>query len=402
MRSSSPVNAIAAELGGLDPAYAPTPLLNLPALAERLGVTQVLAKDEGRRMLGSFKSLGGTYAGLRALARASRMQLADLLAARPKGQPTLVCASDGNHGLAVAAAARFAGAPARVFLHEGVPNARARRIENQGAEIVWVPGTYDNAVDAAAAAACQGAGILVADTTDDPNDPIVCDVMAGYGVTAAEIRDQVDFAGHGRPTHVFIQAGVGGLAGAIAEGLSGWLAPPGCIVTVEPETAACLAPALAAGRPIRLMGDLRTSAEMLSCGQASAPAVAVLRRHGARAITVPEAELVDAVRVLSAHDGPRHHAVWCSGPRGCHGCPRRPEPYKRSRTRPVEPHSRPPHRTRLGGRNVSTAIFAPSSTCILSVTPCLAGSTLHDWIIGGPSPAREPRARPRRKPALLL
>lgn len=301
--SSSPVNAIAAELGRLDPAYAPTPLLNLPALAERLGVAQVLAKDEGRRMLGSFKSLGGTYAGLRALARASRMQLADLLAARPKGQPTLVCASDGNHGLAVAAAARFAGAPARVFLHEGVPNARARRIENQGAEIVWVPGTYDNAVDAAAAAACQGAGILVADTTDDPNDPIVCDVMAGYGVTAAEIRDQVDFTGLGRPTHVFIQAGVGGLAAAIAEGLSGWLASPGCIVTVEPETAACLAPALAAGHPIRVMGDLRTSAEMLSCGQASAAAVAVLRRHGARAITVPEAELVDAVRVLSAHDG---------------------------------------------------------------------------------------------------
>ncbi|WP_253075276.1 pyridoxal-phosphate dependent enzyme [Bradyrhizobium sp. 137] len=249
--TSSPVNAIAAELGRLDPAYAPTPLLNLPTLAERLGVAQVLAKDEGRRMLGSFKSLGGTYAGLRALARASRMQLADLLAARPKGQPTLVCASDGNHGLAVAAAARFAGAPARVFLHEGVPNARARRIENQGAEIVWVPGTYDNAVDAAAAAACQGAGILVADTTDDPNDPIVCDVMAGYGVTAAEIRDQVDFAGHGRPTHVFIQAGVGGLAAAMAEGLSGWLAPPGCIVTVDRKPPRVLRPR---SRPVTRFG----------------------------------------------------------------------------------------------------------------------------------------------------
>ncbi|UWU67782.1 pyridoxal-phosphate dependent enzyme [Bradyrhizobium sp. NC92] len=300
--ASVPVDAIAAELRGLDPAYSTTPLLNLPALANRLGVAQVLAKDEGRRTLGSFKSLGGTYAGLRALARASRMQVADLLGARPKGQPTLICASDGNHGLAVAAAARFAGATARVFLHEGVPNARARRIEHQGAEIVWVPGTYDDAVDAAAAAACQGAGILVADTTDDPSDPIVCDVMAGYGVAAAEIRNEVDFAGHGRPTHAFIQAGVGGLAAAIAEGLSGWLAPPGHIVTVEPESAACVAPALAAGRPIRVKGDLRTSAEMLSCGRASAPAVAVLRRHGARAITVSEAELVDAVRLLSAHD----------------------------------------------------------------------------------------------------
>ncbi|WP_247385323.1 pyridoxal-phosphate dependent enzyme [Bradyrhizobium sp. 143] len=128
--SSSPVNAIAAELGGLDPAYAPTPLLNLPALAERLGVAQVLAKDEGRRMLGSFKSLGGTYAGLRALARASRMQVADLLAARPKGQPTLVCASDGNHGLAVAAAARFAGARPRVPARGRAERARAPHRES--------------------------------------------------------------------------------------------------------------------------------------------------------------------------------------------------------------------------------------------------------------------------------
>ncbi|AMA59847.1 pyridoxal-phosphate dependent enzyme [Bradyrhizobium sp. CCGE-LA001] len=303
--NSSPslsVDAIAAELRRLDPAYSPTPLLNLPALANRLGVAQVLAKDEGRRTLGSFKSLGGTYAGLRALARASGMQVADLLGTRPKGQPTLICASDGNHGLAVAAAARFAGATARVFLHEGVPHARARRIENQGAEIVWVLGTYDDAVDAAAAAACQGPSILVADTTDDPNDPIVCDVMAGYGVAAAEIQNQVDFARHGRPTHVFIQAGVGGLAAAVAEGLSGWLSPPGHFVSVEPESAACVAPALAAGRPIQVEGDLRTSAEMLSCGRASAPAIAVLRRHGARPITVSEAELVDAVRLLSAYD----------------------------------------------------------------------------------------------------
>ncbi len=124
MNASSPVGAIAAELRALDPAYAPTPLLDLPALAGRLGVSQVLAKDEGHRRLGSFKSLGGTYAGLRALARLARMGITDLLAARPKGQPTLITASDGNHGLAVAAAARFAGAAARIFLPGGVPKAR--------------------------------------------------------------------------------------------------------------------------------------------------------------------------------------------------------------------------------------------------------------------------------------
>ncbi|MET7247333.1 pyridoxal-phosphate dependent enzyme, partial [Methylobacterium sp. EM32] len=241
---SPSVSVIATTLRGLDPAYAPTPLLTLPALARRLGVAQVLAKDEGRRMLGSFKSLGGTYAGLTALARAAGMDLPALLAARPAGQPALICASDGNHGLAVAAAARFAGAPARVFLHAGVPPARARRIADEGAEIVRVSGTYDDAVEAAAGAARAGAGLLVADTTDDPEDPIVRDVMAGYGVMAAEIRDQ---AGNGpRPTHLFVQAGVGGLAAAMAEGLAGWLSHPGLVVAVEPEQAACLAPALAA------------------------------------------------------------------------------------------------------------------------------------------------------------
>ncbi|MEO3475312.1 pyridoxal-phosphate dependent enzyme [Roseomonas sp. CAU 1739] len=145
--------AVAAALSRLSPDYAATPLLDLPRLATRLGVAQVLAKDEGRRMLGSFKSLGGTYAGLRALARAARTDFAGLVASRPAGQPALVCASDGNHGLAVAAAARLAGAGARVYLHDGVPLARAQRIQAQGAEIVRVAGTYDDAVDAAAAAA---------------------------------------------------------------------------------------------------------------------------------------------------------------------------------------------------------------------------------------------------------
>jgi diaminopropionate ammonia-lyase len=295
---------IAAELTRLSPEYAATPLLDLPLLAARLGVAQVLAKDEGRRMLGSFKSLGGTYAGLRALARAANKDIAELIAARPEGQPALICASDGNHGLAVAAAARFAGAGARVYLHGGVPQARARRIVELGAEIVWVEGTYDDAVDAAAAASRAGAGILVADTTDDPDDPIVRDVMAGYGVVATEIRQQVEAAGHPRPTHLFVQAGVGGLAAAMAKGLGDWLAAPGVIFVVEPAKAPAVAAALAAGRPVRVAGDLETTAEMLSCGEASAPALAVLRRHRVEVVSVSELVLDEAPAVLCACGGP--------------------------------------------------------------------------------------------------
>lgn len=297
-------DAIAAELLRLSPAYAPTPLLDLPRLAARLGLRQILAKDEGRRMLGSFKSLGGTYAGLRALARAAGLPVAALIAARPAGQPALVCASDGNHGLAVAAAAAFAGAPARIVLHAGVPAARAGRIAAQGAEILWVDGTYDDAVDTALAVARRIGGILVADTTDDPADPVVADVMAGYGVIAAEARRQIEVAGIAPPTHLFVQAGVGGLAAALAEGLAGWLAPPARIVAVEPAEAPCITAALAAGRPVRVPGRLETAAGMLSCGEASAPALAVLRHHGAHAVTASESLLEEAPRLLRAEGGP--------------------------------------------------------------------------------------------------
>ena len=314
-------DGIAAELLRLSPAYAPTPLLDLPGLAAHLGIAQLLAKDESRRMLGSFKSLGGTYAGLRALARAAGTGIAALLdpARRPAALPALICASDGNHGLAVAAAARLAGAPARVYLHAGVPPGRAGRIAAQAAEIVRVPSTYDDAVDAAAAAARAEGGILVADTTEDPEDPVVADVMAGYGVLAAEIRRQVAAAGHPRPTHLFVQAGVGGLAAALAEGLAPWLDAPAALVVVEPERAACVAAALAATRPVRIPGDLETAAEMLSCGVASAPAMAVLQRYGTRAVTVSEAELDAAPRLLRAHGGP---ATTPSGAAGLAGLAR--------------------------------------------------------------------------------
>jgi diaminopropionate ammonia-lyase len=296
---------IAKQLSALSPAYAPTPLLDLRSLATRLGVAQILAKDEGRRMLGSFKSLGGTYAGLRALARFAGKDIAQLLDPVNRTHlPALICASDGNHGLAVASAARFAGTSARIFLHSRVPAIRAQRIAMQGAEIVWIDGTYDDAVDAAAKAGRAGAGILIADTTDAPDDPVVADVMAGYGVVAAETRRQVAAAGHQRPTHIFVQAGVGGLACAMGEGLRTWMAPPAGLIVVEPEKSACVAAALEQDRIVRIPGDLETAAEMLSCGEASAPAMAVLRRLGARVVTVDEGTLEQAPDVMREHDGP--------------------------------------------------------------------------------------------------
>ncbi|TCR70381.1 pyridoxal-phosphate dependent enzyme [Bosea sp. BK604] len=309
---------IAALLQGLSPQYAQTPLLDLPRLAAELGVAQVLAKNEAQRALGSFKSLGGTYAGLQALSRAIGGSVESLLdPARSRGTlPALITASAGNHGLAVAAAAKFAGGPARIYLYPGVPKARVRRIEAQGAEIVWVEGTYDDAVDRAAAAARAGEGLLVADTSADPDDRPVADIVAGYGVMAAEIRRQVGAGGSSRPTHLFVQAGVGGLAAAMAAGLSGWLAAPAKIVVVEPAAAACVAAALAEGAVVRIAGTLDTSAGMLACGEASAPALRQLQAIGAEAVDVSEAALNEAAAGLAAAGGP---ATTTSGATGLAG-----------------------------------------------------------------------------------
>jgi len=299
------IPSIVADLRRAFPEFAPTPLLDLPALAEELGIAQVLAKNEACRPLGSFKSLGGTYAGLRVLARAAGTDVAGLLATRHAGLPALICASDGNHGLAVAAAARLAGAEAVIFLPAIISQARVRRIEAEGARIVHVAGSYDDAVDAAARTAGEGAGILVSDTVNTADDPIVRDVMAGYEVIAAEIREQVARDGHSRPTHLFVQAGVGGLAAAIAPMLHDWMAAPATIVIVEPEKAACVAAALSRGAVVRLPGDVSTTAEMLSCGEASFPAFATLKRLGVQCVSVSESELAAGPDFISPHGGPR-------------------------------------------------------------------------------------------------
>ncbi|GAB1489948.1 diaminopropionate ammonia-lyase [Opitutaceae bacterium] len=316
-KRASPSFSAPESLAPLWPGLSPTPLVKLPRLAELSGVAEVWAKDESRRPLRNFKSLGGVYASLRALVR--HLGATDIEALldpqRPaRALPALLCASDGNHGLAVAAGAQIAGAPARVFLPAAVPPLREARIRRRGAEIVRIAGTYDDAVAAAFAAATRGEGLLIADTSMDPADPVVADVMAGYGVMAEEILQQLSEVPAGqRPTHLFVQAGVGGLGAALAERLVAHLDAPARIVVVEPDQAACVAPALASGRIERIAGDLDTAAGMLSCGEASAPAVARLRAVGASSVVVSEALLAAAVAQLAEHGGPASTESGASG-----------------------------------------------------------------------------------------
>ena len=265
-----------------EPEFAPSPLLEIPELSRVAGVARLFVKDESKRPLGNFKVLGGTLAALRALARNST---------KPR---RLICASDGNHGLAVAAAAREAGAEASIYLPIGASDFRAARIEEVGGRIEWIEGTYDDAVEAALAAAANNEGILVPDTSANIYDEVVADVMSGYQLISSELAKQLPAP----PSHLFVQAGVGGLAAAMAEGLAERLASPPRIIVVEPETAACVAAALRAGTPVRISGALKTSAEMLSCGLASTPATRILIEHNAIPLTVSEVDLSNAVAIL--------------------------------------------------------------------------------------------------------
>lgn len=291
----------------------PTRLIESEALARRSGVARVLLKAENERPFGNFKILGGLPAGLKALARWSGTSVEALLAdpGAHGGLPALVCASDGNHGLAVALAARAAGARAVVVLHGKVDRARAGRIAETGAEVVMVAGTYDDAVDHARSLADGGGMLLIPDTTDRPDDPVVADVMHGYRRITDEIAGQL--AGGPPPTHVFVQAGVGGLAAAMAEGLRALTTHPFTVVAVEPAEAACVRHALDTGRIERVGGDLETVADMLSCGMASAPAVEILRRHRTRTVVVEDHDLHDAVSVLEREAGLRSSLSGAAG-----------------------------------------------------------------------------------------
>jgi diaminopropionate ammonia-lyase len=281
----------------------PTSLLDLPELGRVAAVAHVFVKCENERPLGSFKMLGGMFAAERALARAPAGADAGAGEYGSGGLPRLICASDGNHGLAVAAAAQRARTTCTVYLPTGVDPARTVRIGSMGAQIEWVCGTYDEAVCAAAEAAANGAGLLIADTSDDPDSPVVRDVMQGYGKLATELCEQIrqlpDI-----PSHLFLQAGVGGLAAALGRGLRGILREPARLLTVEPETAACVAMALAAGRPVRIAGDLRTAASMLACGVASAAALAILQSLEASPVLVSDEGLAAAVPILRQAGGP--------------------------------------------------------------------------------------------------
>lgn len=268
------------------PGYAPTRLRELPGLAGALGIGQLRYKDESARFgLGSFKALGGAYA------------VARLAAGRDARALTVATATDGNHGRAVAWGARLHGSRAVIYVHGHVSEGRCAAIRRFGAEIVRVPGSYDDSVRRCAADAARNGWTVVADTAWEGYTEIPRDVMHGYGVLADEIAEAI---GDAVPTHLFVQAGVGALAAALrARFAQLWGSRAPRLVVVEPESAdACLRSA-AAGQPTAAAGSLETVMAGLSCGEISPLAWKILESAD-DFVAIADGWAVEAMRALAA------------------------------------------------------------------------------------------------------
>jgi len=242
------------------PGFAATPLRTLA----QANSPTLLIKDERDRMgLGAFKAVGGIHA------------VATLLAERDD-VPTFVCASAGNHGYAVATGARLLGAKARIHLSRATPAPFVARLQLAGAQVVISDARYDELLLEAQADAAASGGVLLSDTADTLDDRPPALVMEGYTLIAEELRAVFEVSGRW-PTQVYLQAGVGGLAAAMAHMIrANWRVQPRLVI-VEPDAAPCLAASARAGRPVRVEGPDSVMGR-LDCKAPSVLAHAVLAR----------------------------------------------------------------------------------------------------------------------------
>lgn len=275
------------------PRHHQTPLLDLPALAAAAGVSAVYAKDErGRMGLGSFKALGAAYAIAREAAQAvTGDHWSNALSDR-----TYVTTSAGNHGLSVAVGAKIFGAQAVIYLAETVPKAFANRLTSKGARVVWAGADYEESMAAAEAAAETQAWTLLSDSSWDGYVDPPYHVMEGYLQMASEAQMQLVEP----PTHLIVQAGVGGMAAALAAHARAVWGERLTIIVVEPEVAPALIESVRTGHAVTTNGPA-SSMGRLDCKTPSLIALQSLSRDADVFATLTETEAEQGVAQLAEH-----------------------------------------------------------------------------------------------------
>jgi len=288
------------------PGYSPTPLISLDNMAKNLGVRQLFIKDEGKRFgLKAFKALGASYAVFRILKDRSGGSLRpeEFLTERGlslAGDATFCCATDGNHGRAVAWIAKLLERPATVFVPLGTVPARIAAIESEGAEVIVVKGGYDEAVKSAAEREKEKDVVVVADVGYPGYLKIPRDIQEGYLTIFQETSIQLKKMGEEAPDILFIQAGVGALASASALFFPDTEKRP-ALISVEPTDSACLLHSAETGNdiPHSIESGGQTIMAGLNCETPSLTAWPLIRNRFNAFISIDDTLAVEAMRLLA-------------------------------------------------------------------------------------------------------
>ena len=263
--------------------YAPTPLIKLNKLNDELKLKNIYYKDEDKRFeLKSFKALGGAFAVYKI--------------ASEKKNITVSTATAGNHGRSVAWGAQRLGLKCKIFISEFVSESRAEAMRNLDAEVIRVKGNYDNSLKECIEQSNKNNWEIVQDVSWEGYKEVPKLIMAGYTIMVKEIIDEID---KNSITHVFLQAGVGGMAAAMIAGFAKLSKTIPQFIIVEPENADCVFQSIKNNKPTTVDIKKETVMGGMSCGDVSSIAWEILKNSANYCLTIPDEAISTAVALLA-------------------------------------------------------------------------------------------------------
>ena len=263
--------------------YKPTPLLLLNKLSKELSLNQIYYKDESKRFdLKSFKALGGAYA-VEKVTKGNK-------------EITVSTATAGNHGRSVAWGAKRLGLKCKIFISEFVSEARGKAMESLGADVVKVKGNYENSLIECIKQSTENDWQIVQDVAWKDYMVVPTLTMAGYSVMMKEIVDQIN---NESITHIFLQAGVGGMAGAMVAGVARYLKNIPKIIVVEPDSAACVMKSIESGKIEKVQIVRESLMGGMSCGEPSLVPWKILKKSVNNCISLPDDDIGKAMKLFA-------------------------------------------------------------------------------------------------------
>ena len=262
--------------------YNPTPLLQLNKLSKELNLNKIFYKDESKRFsLKSFKALGGAYA-VEKITKGNK----DI---------TISTATAGNHGRSVAWGSRRLGLKCKIFISEYVSDARGKAMEELGAEVVKVKGNYEKSLIECIKQSTKNNWQIVQDVAWKDYTEVPKLTMAGYSVMMKEIVDKI---GNEDITHIFLQAGVGGMAGAMVAGVARYLKNVPKIIIIEPDSAACVMESIKSGKIEKINITRESLMGGMSCGEPSLVPWEILKKSVNYCISLPDEDIARTMKLL--------------------------------------------------------------------------------------------------------